>query len=125
MATASMPGLFQYPKDSGRVEKPPVEIAVNAWFVASNQSMPATRKHRMPTMVYAAYIDTTSLAELVALIEKHVGKKAVIDRQPLQPGDVTITYADIEHARERLAYAPRFTMEEGIARFVDWFQAHR
>ena len=41
---------------------------------------------------------TTSLAELIALVEKHAGKTAVIDRKPLQPGDVEITYADIQHA---------------------------
>ena len=65
---------------------------------------------------------TTTLAELVALIEKHTGKKAIIDRQPMQPGDVEITYADISHARACLGYAPQFSMDEGIARFVRWFK---
>jgi UDP-glucuronate 4-epimerase len=65
---------------------------------------------------------TTSLSELIALIEKHTGEKAVIDRQPLQPGDVEITYADIAHAREKLGYNPQFTMDEGIARFVAWLR---
>lgn len=65
---------------------------------------------------------TTSLAELIALIEKHTGKTAVIERKPLQPGDVEITYADIAHARELLGYAPRFSMDEGIARFVAWYK---
>ena len=64
---------------------------------------------------------TTSLAELIALIEKHTGKKARIDRQPLQPGDVTITFASIDHARQQLGYAPKFEMEEGIGRFVAWY----
>lgn len=65
---------------------------------------------------------TTSLAELVALIEKHTGKAAVIERKPLQPGDVEITYADIKHAGKLLGYAPRFSMDEGIARFVGWYK---
>jgi UDP-glucuronate 4-epimerase len=65
---------------------------------------------------------TTSLSKLIALIEKHTGEKAVIDRQPLQPGDVEITYADIAHAREKLGYNPQFTMDEGIARFVAWLR---
>lgn len=64
---------------------------------------------------------TTSLHELIALIEKHMGKKAQIDQQSLQPGDVAMTYADIEKARVKLGYNPRFTMDEGIARFVEWF----
>ena len=39
--------------------------------------------------------ETVKLAELIALIENALGKKAIIDRQPLQPGDVPITFADI------------------------------
>lgn len=65
---------------------------------------------------------TTSLKELIEIIERHVGRPAVIDRQSLQPGDVTITYADITHAREQLGYDPRFDMDEGIKRFVQWFR---
>lgn len=66
---------------------------------------------------------TTSLRDLVDLIARNLGKSAVIAQKPLQPGDVTITYADIEHARELLGYNPRFTMEEGVRRFVDWFKS--
>lgn len=65
---------------------------------------------------------TTSLKELIEIIERHVGRPAVIDRQSLQPGDVSITYADITHAREQLGYDPRFDMDEGIKRFVQWFK---
>ncbi len=65
---------------------------------------------------------TTSLKELIEIIERHVGRPAVIDRQSLQPGDVSITYADITHAREQLGYDPRFDMDEGIKRFVQWFR---
>lgn len=65
---------------------------------------------------------TTSLAELIELVGKHAGVAPVIDRQPLQPGDVEITYADVSHARELLGYNPRFSMDEGIARFVAWYR---
>ena len=65
---------------------------------------------------------TTSLAELIELIAKHTGKPALIDRRPLQPGDVEITYADVSHARKLLGYAPRFSMDEGIERFVAWYR---
>jgi len=65
---------------------------------------------------------TVKLSELIALIEKALGKQAVIDRQPLQPGDVPITYADISKARERLGYQPRVKVEKGIPLFVDWFR---
>jgi UDP-glucuronate 4-epimerase len=41
---------------------------------------------------------------------------------PLQPGDVTDTYADIEDSRRDLGFEPRVTIEEGIPRFVAWFR---
>jgi UDP-glucuronate 4-epimerase len=68
---------------------------------------------------------TISLAELVALIEDTVGKKAIIDRQPDQPGDVPITYANIERARAELGYAPTTPPEVGIPRYWAWRQAQR
>ena len=64
---------------------------------------------------------TTTLRELIALVARHTGKEAVIDQQPMQAGDVEITYANVDHARERLGYNPCFTMDEGIARFVKWY----
>lgn len=65
---------------------------------------------------------TTTLRDLIALIGKHTGKTPVIDQKPMQPGDVTITCADIAHARSKLGYAPAYSMEEGVARFVAWYR---
>jgi len=64
---------------------------------------------------------TVKLNYLVELLEKALGKKAVIDRQPVQPGDVPITFADISKARARLGYSPRVKIAQGIPKFVDWF----
>ncbi len=64
---------------------------------------------------------TTTLKELVEIIERAVGKKAVIDWQSMQPGDVQQTYADITKARSLVGYDPRVGMEEGIRKFVAWF----
>jgi UDP-glucuronate 4-epimerase len=66
---------------------------------------------------------TVSLSELIALLEKELGKKAVIDRQPPQPGDVPRTFADVSKARRLLGYDPQTPIEEGIRRFVEWFRA--
>ncbi|HEY3026344.1 MAG TPA: GDP-mannose 4,6-dehydratase [Pyrinomonadaceae bacterium] len=65
---------------------------------------------------------TVELRELIALLEKELGKKAIIDRQPLQPGDVPQTFADVTKARALLGYNPRTPIEDGIKRFVAWFQ---
>ena len=64
---------------------------------------------------------TTTLAELIALIEKAVGKKAIIERKPEQPGDVPVTFADITKARTLLGYNPQTKIAEGIPKFVEWF----
>jgi len=68
---------------------------------------------------------TVKLSELITLIENALGKRAVIDRQPLQPGDVPITFADISKARKLLGYHPQVKVEKGIPLFVDWFRKNR
>jgi UDP-glucuronate 4-epimerase len=68
---------------------------------------------------------TVELRELIALLEKELGRSAIIDRQPMQPGDVPQTFADVTKARRLLGYSPQTPIEEGIRRFVDWFKAER
>lgn len=63
-----------------------------------------------------------SLEYLVQLIEESLGKRARIKRSPTQPGDVPITYADISRAKTLLGYQPKVTIEEGVARFVQWYR---
>ena len=69
--------------------------------------------------------ETVKLSRLIELLEAALGKKAVIDRQPLQPGDVPITFADISKARKLLGYNPKIKVEKGIPLFVDWFRKNR
>ena len=64
---------------------------------------------------------TVTLSRLVGLLEKHLGRKAVIDRQPVQPGDVPVTFADISKAEKKLGYHPKVKIEDGIPLFVEWF----
>lgn len=64
---------------------------------------------------------TVTLSRLIELLEAALGKKAVINRQPMQPGDVPLTCADITKARAKLAYDPKIKIEQGIPLFVDWF----
>lgn len=65
---------------------------------------------------------TVTLSYLIELLEKSLGLKAVINRQPPQPGDVPITYANITKARTRLGYNPQVKIEEGIPKFVEWYR---
>ncbi len=60
------------------------------------------------------------LCEMIATLERVLGRKAVIDRQPLQPGDVPITYADISKAKRLLGWAPNTPLETGIRNMAAW-----
>ena len=64
-----------------------------------------------------------TLSELIATIEKVVGKSAIIDRKPMQPGDVNRTWADLTKARKELGYAPSTSLLEGITKQWDWLQS--
>ncbi len=64
----------------------------------------------------------TTLADFIALVEKHVGKQAKIIQKPNQLGDVSHTRADISKARRLLGYVPSVTMEEGVMRTVQWYK---
>ena len=61
-----------------------------------------------------------TLATLVETIERVLGKRAVINRLPSQPGDVERTWADLTRARADLGYAPSVTLEEGLRRYHAW-----
>jgi UDP-glucuronate 4-epimerase len=65
---------------------------------------------------------TIELSELITLLEKSLDMHAIIDRQPMQPGDVPATFADITKARRLLGYSPTTKIEDGIPKFVEWFR---
>lgn len=63
------------------------------------------------------------LRRLVELLENALGKRAIIDHHPEQPGDVPVTYADITKARRLLNYNPQTDIEAGITKLVAWFNS--
>jgi len=66
--------------------------------------------------------DPVTLKDLIAGIETALGRKAVIDPRPAQPGDVERTYADLTRAKNELGYAPRVSLAEGLKQFVAWYR---
>ncbi len=66
--------------------------------------------------------ETTELRQLIRLIGEALGVEPQLDCQPLQPGDVEQTYADISRARAELGYAPQTKIPDGIPKFVAWFR---
>jgi UDP-glucuronate 4-epimerase len=63
------------------------------------------------------------LAELVRMLEHATGKKAIIQREAPQQGDVPLTWADVSKAGKLLGYRPQTTLEEGLKKFVAWYRA--
>jgi UDP-glucuronate 4-epimerase len=64
------------------------------------------------------------LMRVVELLEQATGKRALIDPQPMQIGDVKETFADISAIESDLGFEPRTTIEEGIPRFVQWYREY-
>ena len=65
---------------------------------------------------------TTSLSELVGMIGEACGREPVLDRQPMQPGDVIVTYADVSKAKAKLGYQPSTLVRDGLEKFVAWYR---
>jgi UDP-glucuronate 4-epimerase len=64
------------------------------------------------------------LMDFIAAIETAMGRKAEINFEPMQPGDVPATYADIDATQSALGYEPRTPISEGVPKFVAWYKAH-
>lgn len=62
------------------------------------------------------------LTEYVEAIEEALGKKAIRELLPLQPGDVPNTFADVSSLIKAVGYQPRTPVREGVARFVHWYR---
>ncbi len=66
---------------------------------------------------------TISLKRLVEAIGEATGREPRVEWEPMQPGDVVRTFADIGRAREELGYDPRIDLEQGLERFVTWYRS--
>jgi UDP-glucuronate 4-epimerase len=64
------------------------------------------------------------LTDFIAEIEKALGKKALTIMAPMQPGDVPVTYANIEKSRRELGFAPTIPISTGIPKFIAWFKSY-
>ena len=67
---------------------------------------------------------TTTLNELVAMVEEATGARAIIRQMPEQAGDVPRTYADVSKAEQLLGYRPQTAIREGVGKYVKWYREH-
>jgi UDP-glucuronate 4-epimerase len=66
-----------------------------------------------------------SLNELIKALERVTGRSAVRNQMALQPGDVPITWANIDKATQMLGYRPATSLEQGLEKFVRWLRNTR
>ena len=68
--------------------------------------------------------NTVELGTFISTLEDALGKKAIRNLMPMQPGDVEATYADVEELSRLTGFAPHTPLREGLRRFVDWHTAY-
>jgi UDP-glucuronate 4-epimerase len=68
--------------------------------------------------------EPVKLLYFIELLEKALGKKAIKQMLPMQPGEVLKTFADIEKSQKYLGFMPKVGIEEGILRFAKWFEEY-
>ena len=87
-------------------------------------SLEYTPEPRLPFEVFnLGNSHPVRLAELIAQLEAATGKEALQERLPDQPGDVPITWANIDKAKRLLGYSPKTSMEQGLRNFVAWYRS--
>lgn len=69
--------------------------------------------------------NSENLMDVVAELEKNLGKEAIKEFLPMQPGDVKATYANIDASREKLGFDPKTKMSEGVQEFINWFREYK
>jgi len=87
----------------------------------SNKPDPATSN--APWSIYnIGNNKPVNLMNYIEALEKTLGKKAIINFLPLQPGDVSDTYASVDNLHEKFNYKPSTSIIEGISKFVKWYK---
>ncbi|CNG97455.1 UDP-glucose 4-epimerase [Yersinia thracica] len=90
-----------------------------------NSNIPDPATSKAPWRVYnIGNNKSEELMDYITALEKALGKKAKQELLPLQPGDVTDTYANIDDLVENFHYTPKVEIEEGIGYFVDWYRSY-
>ena len=87
--------------------------------------IPSPPQSEIPHMLYNMGCSSpVQLMDFIRIIEKRVGKKAILEMKGMQPGDVLSTFADTTLLREHFGYKPSTTVEAGIGMFYEWFCAY-
>jgi UDP-glucuronate 4-epimerase len=94
-----------------------------AGILAALERMPQTENGAPFEVFNLGNSHPVKLIELVELLERVTGRKAIREQKPIQPGDVPLTWANITKATKALGYSPTTGLAEGLARFVAWYRS--
>lgn len=90
--------------------------------IPEKKSIPGTNATSSYQLYNIGNNQPETLRDFITAIENACGKKAVLDLLPMQPGDVPITYADIDSLVEDTGFSPNTPLQDGINRFVEWYR---
>ena len=97
------------------------KIAEGNTFWTGKSPDPATS--RAPYKVFnIGNSSPVNLMEFIDAIEESIGKKAIKEFMPMQPGDVPVTWADVSDLETELGYKPDTPVKVGVKRFIDWYK---
>jgi UDP-glucuronate 4-epimerase len=86
---------------------------------------PAAGVDRAPLAIYnIGHHDAVELDAFIALLERLLGRRAIRNPRPMQPGDVPITYASIDRLRQATGFVPKTSLADGLALFVAWYREY-
>ncbi|MGH8675794.1 MAG: NAD-dependent epimerase/dehydratase family protein [Burkholderiales bacterium] len=98
-----------------------VDDVVDAVTALVERPHSGTPKSRLFNIGHGAPV---KLMDFLHAIERVLGKKAIVELAPMQPGDVQATYASTEKLRAEIGYAPSTPIEVGVERFIAWYRTH-
>ncbi len=83
------------------------------------------KKNAVPYAIYnIGNGNPVKLMDFIETMENAIGKKAIKEFLPMQPGDVHKTFADVSHLKDKFGYAPSTELKDGIAEFIKWYRAY-
>jgi UDP-glucuronate 4-epimerase len=90
-----------------------------------NSKEPDPASSKAPWRIYnIGNGQAVQLKDYINALEINLNKKALVNKIPLQPGDVPDTYADIKNITQDFGYRPITSVSEGVKKFVDWYQEY-
>lgn len=103
------------------MHKPPQANAQSSLQPSTNHTASSQARYKLYNI---GNNNPVELMEFIAVIEKLLGKPAQKQMLPMQPGDVLITYADVDELMRDVGFRPDTSIEQGMAKFIEWYRAY-